>query len=163
MSDTVNYGLLEVDWNDPRAIAMRDAMDAEIQPRYAGRAVDPEASARALAVNPDDIVLTVLAIDPDGRPVGHAALRRLGPDLEVKRVVVLADARGHGLARRLMAYLENFAEARGARRLILQTGDRQPDAVALYRSLGYQPIAIYQPYTDAIPFSMCFEKLLAPS
>jgi GNAT superfamily N-acetyltransferase len=163
MSDTVNYGLLEVDWNDPRAIAMRDAMDAEIQPRYAGRAVDPEGSARALAVNPNDIVLTVLAIDPDGRPVGHAALRRLGPDLEVKRVVVLADARGHGLARRLMAYLENFAEARGARRLILQTGDRQPDAVALYRSLGYQPIAIYQPYTDAIPFSMCFEKLLAPS
>jgi GNAT superfamily N-acetyltransferase len=156
-----NYSLIEVDWNDARATALRDAMDVEIQPRYAGRATDPGATAQALAVNPEDIALTVLAVGPGNRPVGHAALRRLGSELEVKRVVVLPDARGHGLARKLMAYLEDFATATGARRLILQTGDRQPDAVALYQSIGYRPIPIYPPYTDAIPFSMCFEKLLA--
>jgi len=109
------------------------------------------------------VLLTVLAVGPDQRPVGHAALRRLGSELEVKRVVVLAEARGRGLARALMAYLEGSATTGGARRLILQTGDRQPEAVALYRSLGYRPIPIYQPYTDAIPFSMCFEKLLSPA
>ena len=113
-------------------------MDAEIQPRYAGRGGDPAAIARALAVNPPDILLTVLAVGPAGRPVGHAALRSLGTDVEVKRVVVLAEARGHGVARRLMGYLEDFAKSKGIHRLILQTGDRQPDAVALYESLGYR-------------------------
>jgi hypothetical protein len=33
--------------------------------------------------------------------------------------------------------------------------------VNLYESIGYRPIPIYPPYTDAIPFSMCFEKKLA--
>jgi len=163
MNHDAKYPLLEVGWNDPRAIALRDAMDVEIQPRYAGRAADPDATRRALAVDPADILLTVLAVGPDGRPVGHAALRKLGSELEVKRVVVLAEARGRGLARQLMAYLEDFATAGGAHRLILQTGDRQPDAVALYQSLGYRPIPIYQPYTDAIPFSLCFERVLPRS
>jgi GNAT superfamily N-acetyltransferase len=62
-----------------------------------------------------------------------------------------------------MGYLEDFAKANDIHRLILQTGDRQPDAVALYGSLGYRPIPIYQPYTHAIPFSMCFGKVLEPS
>ena len=163
MSDDESYSLVEVDWNDARAIALRDAMDVEIQPRYASRAADPDATTRALAVDPADILLTVLAVGPNNRAVGHAALRQLGFELEVKRVVVLAEARGHGVAKQLMAYLENFATARGARRLILQTGDRQPDAVALYQSLDYQPIPIYPPYTDAIPFSQCFEKVLPRS
>jgi len=163
MSDAESYSLVEVEWNDARAIALRDAMDAEIQPRYAGRATDPDATTRALAVDPADILLTVLAVGPDSRPVGHAALRQLESELEVKRVVVLAEARGHGVARQLMAYLEKFATATGTRRLILQTGDRQPDAVTLYQSLGYRPIPIYQPYTDAIPFSQCFEKVLPKS
>jgi GNAT superfamily N-acetyltransferase len=163
MSDDATYTLLELDWNDPRAIALRDAMDVEIQPRYAGRGTDPSASTRALAVDPKDIVLTIIAIGPDGIPVGHAALRRLGAEWEVKRVVVLAQARGAGVGRLLMAHLENFAIERNIPRLILQTGDRQPDAVALYRKLGYSPIPIYPPYTDAIPFSMCFEKVLTRS
>jgi GNAT superfamily N-acetyltransferase len=145
---------------DPRAVVIRDVMDDEIQPRYANRAADPDAAARALAVNQDDIELTALAIGPGDRPVGLAALRRLGSDWEVKRVVVLAEARGQGVGRLLMAHLEKFATAHDIRRLILQTGDRQPDAVALYRKLGYVPIPIYPPYVDAIPFSMCFAKML---
>lgn len=157
------YTLQRVDWNDARAIELRDCMDAEIQPRYAGRPGDPAVIAKALAVNPDDIRLTVLAIDSDSRPVGHAALRQLGTEWEVKRVVVLERVRGRGVGRQLMAHLEEFAGAQGIHRLILQTGDRQPDAVALYHALGYRRIPIYQPYTDTIPFSLCFEKVLPPS
>ena len=149
-----------VSWDDPRAIALREAMDAEIQPRYAGRPADPTAVQAALHVDPTDIAATILLLTADGTPVGHAALRRLGADWEVKRVVVATEHRGQGLARMLMTELEVIAAELGARRLILQTGDQQPEAVALYKRLGYREIAIYQPYVDAIPFSLCFEKQL---
>ena len=46
-------------------------------------------------------------------------------------------ARGRGVARRLLAAIEESARADGFRRVILETGDRQPEAIALYESLGY--------------------------
>ena len=156
-----------VPWADPRAVALRASMDDEIAPRYAGRLdhVDPaeaERMSRALAVDPDTIAATVLVL-ADGRAVGHAALRDLGNDfagsLEVKRVYVAPDARGTGISRRLMAELERLAAVAGAHRLILQTGDRQPEAVALYERIGYSRIPIYPPYLP-ISFSQCFEKTI---
>lgn len=55
-------------------------------------------------------------------------------------------ARGTGASRALMAELERLASARGAARLILQTGDRQPEAIALYQRIGYAPIEVFEPY-----------------
>lgn len=160
-----------VDWDDPRAVALRAAMDDELGLRYADRIASrtEDELARfgsALAVDPATIVATVLVFDDAGgaaEPVGHAALRDLGPvvgdALEVKRVVVLPQARGRGVGRRLMGELETIAAARGAGRLVLQTGDRQPEAVALYERIGYRPIDVYPPYLD-VPWSRCFEKPL---
>jgi hypothetical protein len=54
------------------------------------------------------------------------------------------------------------ARAGGAKRVILQTGDLQVEAVALYERTGYERIATYEPYVTAIPFSLCFEKRLQP-
>ena len=152
-----------VAWDDPRAVALRDAMDAELQPRYVGRSPSQEAAWAALTVDPADIAATVLAVTGDGTAVGHAALRRLGAEWEVKRVVVDSSCRGMGLGRLLMSELESIGRERGAGRLILQTGDRQPEAVAMYRRLGYTPIPIYPPYAVAIPFSLCFQKILCPA
>jgi hypothetical protein len=59
-----------------------------------------------------------------------------------------------------MGELERIARDAGAERVILQTGDRQPEAVALYRRLGYTPIPVYGLYVEAIPHSFCFEKHL---
>lgn len=161
------WTLLLVEWDDPRAVALRDAMDAELSLRYADRfsAFDAETSARFerdFALDPATVVATVLLVRDDV-PVGHAALRvlpTLGDELEVKRVFVHQDARGSGASRALMAELERIGRERGAARLILQTGDRQPDAVALYERIGYTGIPIFPPYSD-FDFSLCFEKPLA--
>ena len=59
-----------------------------------------------------------------------------------------------------MLELERIARSADVRRLILQTGDRQPEAVGLYEALGYTPIPIYDPYAETMPFSLCFEKTL---
>ncbi len=154
-----------VAWDDARAVALRDAMDAELGLRYADRfsAFDAETSARFerdFALEPATVVATVILLGDDDVPVGHAALRALGDELEVKRVFVHTSARGSGASRALMAELERIGRERGAARLILQTGDRQPDAVALYERIGYTGIPIFPPYSD-FDFSLCFEKPLA--
>ncbi|WP_243075481.1 MFS transporter [Microbacterium sp. SS28] len=163
---TAEWTLETVAWDDERASALRSAMDAEIGPRYADRFDDlsDDEAARlgaALSIDPATIVATIVATDAGGRPVGHAALRDLGDafegSLEVKRVFVEPGARGSGLSRALMAELERVAADSGADRLILQTGDRQPDAIALYEKIGYARIPIYPPYLE-ISFSHCFEK-----
>jgi GNAT superfamily N-acetyltransferase len=152
-----------VKWADPRAVALRAAMDDEIMPRYADRfdtpgAVDAGAVDAAFAIDPETMVLTLIAT-VDGVPAAHAALRRLGTDYELKRLVTLARFRGRGLSKTLIRAVEHAAADRGARRLILQTGDRQPEAVRLYEYLGYRPIPIYPPY-EAIWFSLCYERML---
>ena len=89
-----------------------------------------------------------------------AAARLAGGELEVKRVFVERRARGQGASRALMAELERIARHRGASRLILQTGDRQPEAIALYERIGYHAIDTFAPYVR-FPASRCFAKPLA--
>jgi len=54
-----------------------------------------------------------------------------------------------------MSDLESRARDRGAKRRIVQTGDRQPDAVTIYERMGYERIEIYEPYVTAFTFSLC--------
>jgi GNAT superfamily N-acetyltransferase len=79
-------------------------------------------------------------VGPAERLVGCAGWRRHGADAELKRMFTTKAARGRGLGRRLLATVEESARAAGCARLILETGDRQPEAVALYESAGYQRI-----------------------
>lgn len=156
-----------VDWLDPRAIAQRDAMNAETGAMYARFTAGqtPEVRAAiddALAVDPDDILATILVVD-DGDVLGHSALRQApGMDagvLEVKKVFVGSAHRGRGVARLLMAELETIARERGAASLVLQTGELQVPAIRLYEDLGYTLIPAYGKYT-AIPNALCFVKQL---
>ena len=74
----------------------------------------------------------------DGAPVASGGWRRR-PDgsAEIKRMFVVASARGRGAARQLLAVLEATAREAGATAIVLNTGYRQPDAMALYESSGY--------------------------
>jgi GNAT superfamily N-acetyltransferase len=96
----------------------------------------------------------------DGQPAAHAALRALGDQWELKRLITLPAYRGRGLSKALIAAVETDVLARGGSRLILQTGNRQPEAVGLYLTLGFEPIATFEPYT-AFAGSMCFARDLS--
>jgi GNAT superfamily N-acetyltransferase len=75
----------------------------------------------------------------DDAVVVSGALRRRDADLvEIKRMWVAEAARGKGLARTMLAELERRARDFGARRVVLSTGYRQPEAIALYESSGYE-------------------------
>jgi ribosomal protein S18 acetylase RimI-like enzyme len=78
---------------------------------------------------------------------------------EIKRMYVVPAARGLGLARSVLAHLEEDAAAAGAEAMVLETGDAQPEAIALYESSGYVRIAPFGHYKDA-PLNRCFGKPL---
>jgi len=157
--------LVQVPFDDPRAVRLRDDMDVEMTARYRDPGVVEPAelvAARdaALHLSADVVLATLLVLDDEGTPVGHAALRRRGEDGEVKRVVVVDGRRGSGIGRRIMAEVERLAREAGLRRLVLQTGSRQPDAVALYEKLGWTPIPLFEPYASTMPTSLTYEKVL---
>jgi GNAT superfamily N-acetyltransferase len=77
----------------------------------------------------------------DGVPVCGGGLKRL-PDgaCEIKRMYVVPAARRSGLARALLAALEEAARGIGYRIVRLDTGERQPHAQALYEASGYRRV-----------------------
>ncbi|WP_276513213.1 GNAT family N-acetyltransferase [Cellulomonas hominis] len=148
-----------VPYADPDAAALRDAMDAESLLAYPEVEAAVATRGRFGAVDAalgSAVLVTVLA-RLDGRPVGCASLGRLhgsggpagpagpaGLDAattgELRRVFVHPDVRRAGVAAALVRALEAEARALGLRDLVLETGIRQPAALALYRSLGYRPV-----------------------
>ncbi|MGU3437919.1 GNAT family N-acetyltransferase [Actinomycetes bacterium M1A6_2h] len=150
----------EVPWEHPDAEQLRAEMAAEVGPRYADREADLARTA-ANAVDPLTVAKTFV-VYANGVAVGHAAVRWNGADLELKRMFVRPDARGSGVSQAILLAAENLARAEGLPRLILQTGDRQPDAVRLYEKSGYTRIPIFPPY-EAVTYSRCFEKVLPSS
>ena len=81
-------------------------------------------------------------------------------DAEIKRMYVVPAARGRGLARTVLAELERTAATAGRRRLVLETGLRQPEAIGLYTSSGYGEIPRFSVYRCEAS-SRCYAKLLA--
>jgi len=159
----VTFVIEMVDWADPRAVGLRDAMNAETGAMYAEFTAGqtPEAVAAmddALTIDPSTIAYTVIATEA-GVPLGHSALRPFGDKLEVKKVFTTGDARGKGVARALLADLEEYARAGGVASLVLQTGPLQVAAIELYLDLGYRQIAAFGRYS-AIPGALCYEKTL---
>jgi len=95
------------------------------------------------------------------RIVAEATDDGLGPgDAELKRMYTVPAARGRGLARRMLRHLEAEAARAGLRRVVLETGTEQPEAIALYESEGYAPIPGFGYYRGE-PNSRCFAKVLA--
>ena len=89
----------------------------------------------------------VFFVADDGeRLIGCSGWRRRGDDAELKRMFTVPAARGRGLARRLLTTIEESARAAGCGRVILETGDKQPEAIVLYESAGYRRIEDFGHY-----------------
>ncbi|MGW3039784.1 GNAT family N-acetyltransferase [Kitasatospora sp. NPDC001159] len=142
------------------------ALSEEVQQEYVRRYGDPDET----VMHPEDFDapagLFMIAY-LDGRPVacGGWRAKQAGPDglrdgdAELKRMFVIPDARGRGLARAVLRRLEQTAVEAGCTRFILETGTEQPEAIALYESEGYVAIRKFGIYKDH-PLSVCLGKEL---
>lgn len=117
------------------------AMRAEIAAIYAGLDLDGPQMPRAGAAELGPPGGTFLVGTRDGEPVCCGGVKRLdGSACEIKRMYVAPQARGQGVARRLLAALEGAARELGYAIARLDTGPDQPNARALYESAGYVEI-----------------------
>ena len=133
-----------VGWHDADFVALREAQQDELHDRYGEDDIGRDMTG-------EDVLAVVLARF-GGTPAGCGALRRadeLGPGVgELKRMYVPPHARRRGVGRAVLAELERVARAHGLRRLVLETGARQPEALALYADAGYLAIERYGEYAD---------------
>ncbi|MBT0767798.1 GNAT family N-acetyltransferase [Kineosporia sp. J2-2] len=157
MSDSpvTDLVLRETPFDGPEAITLIAEVQQEYVTRYGGpdgTPVDPREFA------PPQGLFVVAEVGGElAGCVGLRAHAAQGPEaVEMKRMYVRPAFRRRGLARRLLATAEQRASMLGYRRLILETGDQQPEAVALYGSAGYLPIAgfgIYANETGSLYFA----------
>lgn len=104
----------------------------------------------------------ILLAELDGTPVGCAMSHALDPaTAEIKRLFVAPQARGHGLARKLVSALVAQAADDGFARMVLDTSVNLTAARALYASLGFAARGPYQEIpASALPHLLFFEKPL---
>jgi GNAT superfamily N-acetyltransferase len=126
----------------PEAVALLTAYAAELTGQ--GIVLDEREGG---AVAPDEMAPpngTFLLVELDGATVACGGVRRLaGGAAEIKRMYVAPAARGRGVARALLARLEDEARALGCAVARLDTGPRMNAALGLYRATGYAEIADY--------------------
>lgn len=122
------------------AQALVAAAMADLGERYGGHG--DATPVQAADFEPPDGVFLVAYLDAE--PVSCAGWRSHGDTGEVaelKRMYTAPSARRYGMARRVLIAVEDSARAHGRTRMILECGDQQPEAIKLYESHGYQPIA----------------------
>lgn len=110
--------------------------------------------------NKIDLIKNVVVAYCDGNPVGCGAFKPYNDSsAEVKRMYVPEAVRGQNIASRVLTEIENWARETGFNTCILETGLRQPEAIALYKKMGYQVVPNYGQYAG-IENSVCFQKEL---
>lgn len=155
------WQLRQVGYGDVDAGRLIEEVQAEYVARYGGRDDSPVAAEDFTEPHGAFFVGYL-----DGEPVVSGAWRRRSipgeqrPVAELKRMYVVPGHRGRGLARRMLSHLEEQAAASGLQVLVLETGIRQPEAIELYLSSGYHPIAGFGHYRDS-DLSRCFAKELS--
>ncbi len=152
-----------VGFGHPDALRLVEEVQAVYLARYGSQDQTP---LDPLMFDPPSGLFLVGYLDDD--PVATAAWRRhdvpelgLGTTAEIKRMYVAPRAQRAGHARTLLAELERTAAEEGIETMILETGTRQPEAIALYRSSGYVRVDDFGHYSgDAL--SRSFGKPLRP-
>ena len=136
--------------SEPPASDLIEAMVSEMEPLY-GRIDRPGMPvAGPEQFTPETGGAFLVGYDDDGRPVCGGGLKRLGDDaVELKRMYVVPEARGRGLARELLLALEDAARELGYATARLDTGPKQPHAERLYRSAGYAEIGNFNDNPEA--------------
>lgn len=110
--------------------------------------------------NKVDKIREVVVAYIDEKAVGCGAFKEYAPQIaEIKRMYVLENMRGRGIAGEILAELESWAKELSFTECILETGLKQPEAIRLYQKSGYEIIPNYGQY-EGVENSLCMKKVL---
>ncbi|HWU32252.1 MAG TPA: GNAT family N-acetyltransferase [Marmoricola sp.] len=161
-SAPANFSIQRRRLDHPESLTLIERVQAEYVVRYGGpdeSPIDP-----SQFEEPDGAFYVAYA---DETPVGMGGWRwhsvpadvDAASAVEVKRMYVIPEQRGRGYARAMLGHLEITARDAGSGAIILETGLRQPEAMALYESCGYVSIRGFGFYAEA-ELSRCYAKVL---
>lgn len=152
---TAEIRVEQVAWDHPASVSLRAAQRAEIAERYGTPDSEP-----GPAPTGDDITAFFVAFDGSDSALGCGGLRQLNDtEAEIKRMFVRTDSRGSGVSVAILQRLEQYGREAGWHRLLLETGDGQPDAIRFYTREGYERIENFGHYAH-VAESLCFAKSL---
>ena len=130
-------------------------LDAELKIR------DGEDHAFYAQLNKTDSIRHVVVAYDNGTPIGCGAMRPYSDDtMEVKRMYVLQNWRGEGIASEILRKLERWAIDLNYKKCLLETGKNQPEAIAFYKKNNYRVVPNFGHYEN-VQKSICFEKILS--
>lgn len=110
--------------------------------------------------NKIDAIKYVVVAYENNLPVGCGAIKAYDENtMEVKRMYVLPEKRGRGIASLVLIELEHWCKELNFTKCILETGEKQPEAIQLYKKNKYQIIPNFGQY-EGVESSVCFEKQL---
>jgi GNAT superfamily N-acetyltransferase len=150
-----NILLKRTNSTDPDFRSLIVQLDKELNERYGGLMQSTYDQHNHII----DIDTVVIAYS-SGRPAGCACFKRYDDtSAEIKRMFVKRTERGQGIAYKILSELELWAKESGFKDTILETGDKQHEAIALYQKLGYTITENYGQYSD-LATSICMRKEL---
>lgn len=145
-------------YDGPSAQQLIDAVQQEYVVRYGAPDTTPVDPAEFA---PPGGRFVVGYLDTDAVAMG--GVRRIDDDtVEIKRMYVVPEQRGRGLSRVVLAHLESLARGLGATRVLLETGQKQPEAMRLYETAGYERVPGFGHY-KCEPDSVSYGKSITTS
>jgi GNAT superfamily N-acetyltransferase len=144
-----------VDFKNPDFVSLIAELDREFWVRY------PDTQQNFEPFNKVDENARIVVAYRADRPIACGCYRpmKYPKTIEIKRMYTVPEERGKGIARSLLKYLENLALSEGFQLAKLETGVKQPEAIAAYTKAGYHQIPNFPPYENVVE-SICMEKSL---
>jgi GNAT superfamily N-acetyltransferase len=137
---------------NPDFLSLIKTFDAYLWERY------PELKTNYWGNNVIELNRNVIVIYLDEKPVACGCFKKYDKTtIEIKRMFVSPDARGLGLAQRILQELELWAKELGYSVSILETLYKQQEAISLYQKVGYTIVDNYEPYVG-LKNSICMRK-----
>lgn len=130
------------------------ALDADLRIR------DGEEHGFYAQYNKIDTIKHVVVAYENNEPVGCGAVKKYDSDtMEIKRMYVPPEKRNKGIASMVLKELEQWTAELNYKKCLLETGKKQPEAIALYEKNGYKIVPNFGQYEN-VANSVCFEKVL---
>ncbi|PZR26751.1 MAG: GNAT family N-acetyltransferase [Citrobacter freundii] len=139
---------------NPDFLYLIPLLDQDLRNRY--QELQDTYDKHNVIVNVDTVVIAYV----DDQPVGCGCFKQYRETaVEMKRMYVKPAYRRQGISSAILNELEKWAVEMGYKEAVLETGNRQEEAIAMYEKLGYSVIPNYPPYEN-IPTSICMQKPL---
>lgn len=146
--------LIRTDSSDTDFQGLVTLLDADLRIR------DGEDHAFYAQFNKINALKHALVAYVNNKPVGCGAFKPFSESsVEIKRMFVHPDYRGQGIAQEVLTELEKWAAELGHKSCVLETGQKQPEAIRLYLKSGYVRIPNYGQYAN-VENSVCMQKAL---